>query len=102
MEEAEAPKRNIWCGQYSFCLDAAMRSNVPFECTGCKYEEDASGDDEEADLFGSLLLVVAILRPELYHAYREAHGIQGEHDRTWRLSTLQAAVNRVTAPVAFP
>ena len=57
--------RNIWCKNYSDCLEQAARDNEPFTCIGCKFEFDDLGKTDACDNIVILLLMSAIFFPEI-------------------------------------
>lgn len=68
--------RNIWCPDYSRCLDKAVASGQGFDCRGCKREHDQGLKNDVHDLFGCCLLLAALYFPEVYRRYWEDKKIQ--------------------------
>jgi len=71
-------ERNVWCAKYSQCLNQAVETGKPFDCTGCRLQYTEGGKDGIADNFGLCLLFAAIFFPEVYKAYRR---YQTKHDK---------------------
>ncbi len=65
--------RNIFCPNYSHCLDKAAKQNAPsWECDRCEHRNARDGIINETEFTEFFLLLWAVFRPELYHKYREA------------------------------
>ena len=67
---AKRPEQAALCKKRGFCLDVSANlglSAIP--CQGCKRREDISPWDLEDDVLNCLLLVAAVLYPEIYRRY---------------------------------
>ena len=61
---------NIWCRNYSKCLDQAVRTGERFSCADCEFRNNHDGKDE-IFMFGYYLLLAAIFFPGAYREFRE-------------------------------
>ena len=65
--------RNIWCTNYSRCLDrVALKNDQNFSCQGCPMAKDAGGKpsstaDAREDALNCVELLIAIFNPAEYH-----------------------------------
>ncbi len=62
--------RNPECRYYPKCHDTAARLDQALDCSECRDHDDHTGRDEPQELFGHVLLLVAIFFPEAYSVYR--------------------------------
>jgi len=62
--------RNVFCSQYSKCLDSAVIKNMSWDCSECPKRN--LKEEIETDFTNEMLLLWAIFKPDLYDLYRQA------------------------------
>jgi len=61
-------KRNVWCKNYTNCLDQAINARRSFTCNGCRFEANRGDRDELQDFFNPGLCGKTVKKPLVFHS----------------------------------